>query len=148
MAYRFKLETLYTFRKNIEEQSRLRLAREIAILEGLRKRLAELRAERLRLIDELEVNKKKPLAVFQYQFFMDAISFAEMEIVKQTGRIAAQEEAVVYVRQELVVKMQDRKVIEKVRERDKKAYINELAKQEQKEGDEQVLLRFGKEKGL
>jgi len=145
MAYRFKFETLLTFRKNVEEQSRLRLTRELAALERYRGRLAELRTERLLLIDEFEASKKEKLEVLKYQYFIDAINYAEVAIINQVAGIALQEELISGVRRDLVEKMRARKVIEKVRERDKLVYLREMAKKEQKEGDEQVLLRFGKE---
>ena len=81
----------------------------------------------------------------KYQYFIDAINYAEVAIINQVAGIALQEELISGVRRDLVEKMRARKVIEKVRERDKLVYLREMAKKEQKEGDEQVLLRFGKE---
>jgi len=145
MGYRFRFETLLSYRRDLEEQEQLRLAHELEALEGHRDRLDSLKTQRKRLIEEFEERKKEKIAAPMFSFYMEAIARKEREIVFQTASIAAQEQIVAQVRNELAERMKDRKVMEKAREKDFQKYLYEILKKEEKESDEQAVLRHGRE---
>jgi len=147
MAYKFRLESVLNYRRNLEEVAQQKLAREQVLLEEYRSALARFEADLARLVGELEQRKKKPVAAPLYSLYMQAIDRREQDIAQQQQVIAAQIKAVEQARRELVERVKDRKVMEKARERDQGKYLREVLQQEQKASDEQMVLRFNRHGG-
>ncbi len=143
MAYVFKFEALLTFRKSLEEKAQLKLAREQSILDNHIRHLSYLKDERERTIYDFEEKKKRQMTASLFSFYMDAIRMREWEIEEENRKIVRQQQGVDKARSELLETVKDRKVIEKVREKDYREFIREQLRKAQVEGDEQVLLRFG-----
>ena len=144
MAYKFRLETVLTYRRNLEEQAELQLAREQIILGGHFKRLGELKQSRVQMTEEQEIRKKRRMTSARFRFYQDLIVYNEKEIERQNGVIESQRQVVEKVREELEKKMRNRRVVENLRDRDHKMYVKELLRKEQNESDELALLRFGR----
>ena len=145
MAYRFRLETLLTFRRNLEEQAQLQLARELQVLAERQARLVDLRDSRERMIDEFEERKQQSLRAALFSFYMEAIRGKEREIEALLAAIAAQEQVVAAARLQLQERVKSRKVIEKAREKDYQRFLHDFRRAEQKESDEQAILRSGRD---
>lgn len=145
MAYRFRLETLLTFRRNLEEQAQLQLARELRALAERQARLVDLRDSREQMIDEFEERKQQSLRASLFSFYMEAIRRKEREIEALLAAIAQQGQVVEEARQQLQERVKSRKVIEKAREKDYQKYLQDFLHEEQKESDEQAILRSGRD---
>lgn len=143
MAYTFKLETLLNYRKTLEEQEQLQLAREQQQLVLQEKQLVELQERRVRIIAELEQKKKTVMTASLFAFYMDFIVLTERGIERQRESIAGQKQVVERTRQQVVERMRQRKVIEQLRKRDYEQYLQESLRQELKQNDEQALLVRG-----
>jgi len=148
MAYSFKLETLLSYRKTLEEQEQLKLAREQQQLAQQERQLGELQERRALAIAELEQRKKKVMPASLFSFYMDTILLAERNIERQRESIAGQRQVVERTRQQVVERMRQRKVIEQLRKRDYAQYMLESLRQELKENDEQALLVRGVQETL
>ncbi|MBU2538573.1 MAG: flagellar export protein FliJ [Proteobacteria bacterium] len=148
MAYRFKLETVLGVRRNLEELAQQKLAREIARLEEYRRGLAALKQQRQELIDEFEEKKQRAMPAPLFAFHMEGIFHKEEEIEAGITVVETQQGAVAQAREALVVKMRDKKMMEKARERDYQKYLLAVLKKEQNEADEQMVLRFGRKDNL
>ena len=59
MPFHFKLESVLTVRRNIEEQAQLDLAREQMVLQNHQLRLAGMKEKRVQLSVDMENRKKK-----------------------------------------------------------------------------------------
>ena len=81
-------------------------------------------------------------------FYMEGIFRKEQEIEAGHALVEAQQGAVVQAREELTGKMQDKKVMEKARERDYQKFLLAGLKKEQNEADEMMVLRFGRKGNL
>jgi len=145
MAYRFRLETLLTYRRNLEEQAQLELARQMQELVDREERLVDLRESRARIIDDFEERKKQSLRAPLFSFYMEAIRRKERDIEAQLAVIAQQQQVVEAARRQLTERVQSRKVIEKAREKDYQKYLREFLRKEQVESDEQAILRAGRD---
>ncbi len=145
MAYTFRLETVLTYRRSLEEQVQLQLAKEQRLLDTHLDRLDRLQAERRRIMQELENAKQTQLAAPMFSYYMECLDTKEWEIRAQGVTVESQRRVVEEVRVELQDKMKDRKVMERAREQDYKSYLREFLRKEQHENDEQALLRFGRE---
>ena len=144
MAYRFRLESVLNYRRNLEEVAQQKLARERMLLDGHREVLARFEAELARFVAELEQRKQKPMAAPLYSLYVQAIDRKEGDIARQHRVIAAQAKAVERARQHLVERVKERKVMEKAREREQEKYLREALRLEQNASDEQMVLRFNR----
>lgn len=144
MAYTFRLESVLNYRRNLEEVAQQKLARELVLLEEYRAALARFEAELVRLVEDLEQRKQKPMMAPLYTLYMQAIDRKERDIAQQQRVIAAQAKAVERARGDLAERVKGRKVMEKARERDQEKYLREMLQKEQNASDEQMVLRFNR----
>lgn len=144
MPFRFKLEPVLTVRKNIEEQFQFRMAREQMILNGHKTRLVDLKARRQEIIADFEELKKQPLSGARFGYFMDSIRIKEEQIRIQANTVKSQEQVVGEAREKLTQAMQQRKIVEVIREKQLQDYLFDVRKKEEIENDEQVVLRHGR----
>lgn len=144
MPFHFKLEPVLTVRQNVEEQYQFRLAREQMILNGHKMRLVDLEDRRQEIIADFEELKKQPLSGARFGYFMDSIRIKEEQILIQENTVRSQEQVVEEARMKLTKAMQQRKVVEVIREKKLQDYLFDLRKKEQIENDEQVVLRHGR----
>ncbi|MBI5559363.1 MAG: flagellar export protein FliJ [Deltaproteobacteria bacterium] len=144
MAFHFRLESVLTVRKNIEEQVQLKLAREQMVLSNHQARLAALQGQRSELSAAMEQRKKKTMAGRMFLYYMEAMRVQELQILMQQSTIAAQKKIVEKVRSELAEAMKKRKIMDVLREKELERYLLETRRKEQNESDEQALLRYGR----
>ena len=144
MPFHFKLEPVLTVRQNIEEQLQFRLAREQMILNGHKMRLVDLGDRRQEIIVEFEELKKQPLSGARFGYFMDSIQIKEEQIGIQENTVRSQEQVVEEARRKLTQAMQQRKIVEVIREKQLQDYLFDVRKKEEIENDEQVVLRYGR----
>ncbi|MBC8316403.1 MAG: flagellar export protein FliJ [Desulfobulbaceae bacterium] len=144
MPFHFKLESVLTVRKNLEEQLQFRLTREQMMLNGHRTHLVDLESRRQDIIAEFEECKKKTLSGARFGYFMDSIRIKEEQIRVQQNTVKSQEQVVDEARKKLSGAMQQRKIVEVIREKQMKDYLAVLRKKEETENDEQVVLRYGR----
>lgn len=145
MAFQFRLESVLTLKKNEEEQIQLKLAREQMMLQHHHLRLAGLQEDRNRLGDLMEERKKKPVPTNLFLYYMEAMRVQVLQIHILKNTIAAQGKVVESVREELARATRARKTIELLRDKELARYLAETRRKEQKESDEQALLRHGRE---
>lgn len=144
MAFHFRLESVLTVRKNIEEQVQLKLAREQMMLQKHQLRFAELQDKRRELCEAMEERKKKPISGSLFLFYMEAMRIQELQLRILQTTIASQQQVVEKVRSELTDAMKKRKIIDVLREKELQKYLHEMRRKEQNESDEQALLRHGR----
>lgn len=145
MAFEFRLETLLTYRRNLEELAEQKLARELRILQGHKDHFARLKNTRVRMIEDFEARKLKAMTSAMFTFYAEAVRNKDREIIAQKTLIESQEQIIIQCRGELAEKVRGRKVIEKAREKDYKMYVAEIQRKELQDADEMAVLRYGRE---
>ena len=148
MVYRFRLETVLVYRRNLEEQAQLVLGQELQVLTEHQGQLADLRDTRQRITEDFEKRKQQQMSAPLFSFYMESIRRKEREAEAQLDVIEKQQAVVEEARSLLGERVKSRKVIEKAREKDYQKYLQEFHRQEQKEGDEQAVLRAGRDDNL
>jgi len=148
MAYHFKLETVLGLRRNLEELAQQKLAREFTLLEQQKLRLAALKQQRQELIIEFEEEKHRQMLAPVFALYVEGISRKEQEVEAGQAQVEVQLGAVARAREELTGRVQDKKVMEKARERDYQKFLLAGLKKEQNEADEMMVLRFGRKGNL
>jgi len=144
MPYHFKLETILNLRRNFEEQACLKLAGEQRTLDNHSTFLAGLQNERATMIVEMEASKKKQMTGAMYSLYVEGIGVQDWRIQVQRNTVEAQKQVVTRVREELAEAVKQRKMIEKIREKDYLNYQREELHREQNENDEQAVLRHNR----
>ncbi|MDA8159846.1 MAG: flagellar export protein FliJ [Desulfobacteraceae bacterium] len=145
MAYHYKLETLLAVRRNFEEQAKQRLARELFVLENHQRHLRELVERRLTLCAAFEERQQQTISAALFGFYVEAIHLKNREIAFQNQAVLAQQGIIEGARAELLAKVRARQVVERLKEKDFFRWRQEVARKEQAEGDEQAMMRFGRE---
>lgn len=140
-AYSFSMEKVLEWRQNIEKntmekfaivQSKLSLQQ--ADLEKMKVRLKEIN-ERVKPYKNIEELKQKD--------FYKVVLVEQME--RQEDLISKSKEELEEMRLELIQAQKDRKIMEKLREKDINAYEKGLRHMEQKEIDEMAVMKYKKE---
>ena len=144
MAYKYRLETVLTVRKNKEEQVQYRLAHEISVFVNQRHLLAELLERRLDLIQTVEEKKKLEISGGIYTFYMESLQNIDRQIEFQKASIQGQKKIIDDVRVELAGKVQEKRIVEKMKEKDYRKYVQEIIRKEQNDHDEMAVLRHGR----
>ena len=147
MAFQYRLETVLTVRKNKEEQAQYKLAHEISILENKRQHLMKLSEQRLDLVHTIEEKKKQPISGSMYSFYTDSLQNIDRQIAFQKNAIRVQEQVMEKARGVLAAKVKEKRIVEKMKEKDYLEYVQELLRKEQIEHDEMAVLRHGRGHG-
>lgn len=142
MAYRFRLQAVLNYRRNLEELAQQQLVDAEGLLARRQARLGEMEEELAGAIAAFEERKQRSMPAPLYALHVQGLEQREREIAAQRQLIAAQQQAVAQARAELLTRVQERKIMEKAREKDQTRYLQEELRKEQKELDEQMVLRF------
>lgn len=144
MAYRYRLETVLNYRRDLEELAQQNLARQLILLDEQKKKLDGLRFERTSMISDFEKQKEQPMPAQLFVSFVESLKSKESDIVSQKRAVDSQQKVVVAAREEVAEKMKQRKVLEKSRERDFQKFLQEELSKDQKDNDEMMILRHGR----
>jgi flagellar protein FliJ len=121
-SFKFEMEQILRMKKWREEAAKKALAIEVQALEMLKAKLKELENDRQEVLEsglsqvETEIDYRGRLGIIQYARFMGT------QIEGQEGDIATQGERLKEKSDLLLKAMQERKVLEKLRERKVKEY--------------------------
>jgi flagellar FliJ protein len=141
MAFSFRLQALYHWRKNLEELSQLRLAGHLHSLAGQEERLEKLRERRTAYEGECRQMACQGAPINDLALYLDFFedSFHQGEVLgeerKKTLAVIEAE------RRKLMELSRERKILEKLKERQFKKYLIDLEKKERKATDDLVVQR-------
>lgn len=140
MPFRFKMQKVLDYREQLEEEAKVRLATAEQRLQEAQERLERLRAELERAADRLRDDPLMEAAErwLQEQYIMGLR--ADVAAASLQTRMLTQmaEEA----RKLLAARAIDKKLLEKLKERQKKHSLREEQLQEQRFNDETATLRY------
>lgn len=149
MAFSFRLQALYHWRKNLEELSQLRLAGYLHTLAGQEERLNTLRETRAAYEGECRQKTCQGALINDLSLYLDFFegSFHQGEVLKEEREKTL---AVIEAeRRKLTDLSRERKILEKVKERQFKNYLFDQEKKERKATDDLVVQRRpGSRKGI
>ena len=144
MAFRFRLQPLLDYRASREEEARLSLAREVAQLERQRRALASLGLRRQEVLAALERAKGEVMPAGRLALYFETVAGLEAAAETQARTVAAQERLVEEARRRWAAARRDLRVMERLRERAFSAWRTAERRREEREMDELVVLRFGR----
>ena len=149
MAFTFRLQALYHWRKNLEELSQLRLAGYLNALAGQEERMEKLRETRKAYDGECRQKAGQGAAVSDLLLYLDylEVSFQKLEVLEQERKKNLR--VIETERRKLLELTRERKILEKLKERQFKKFLAEQEKKERKATDDLVVQRRpGSRKGI
>jgi flagellar FliJ protein len=149
MAFTFRLQALYHWRKNLEELSQLQLAGYLKTLAGQEERMEKLRQTRKAYDGECRQKAGQGAVVSDLLLYLDyfEVSFHKLEVLEQEREKNLK--VIETERRKLLDLTRERKILEKVKERQFKKFLVEQEKKERKATDDLVVQRRpGPRKGI
>lgn len=137
-VYKFKLQRLLDYKTNVEEGKKNELGMAIKRLEKEKSRLCDIK---LRLNETNRIFHKKAsggMTVNELKILLDYIEYYKRGIKEQKLKIRMAEDYVSTCREELIRATQEKKMIEKLKEKDFKKFLYREQKKEEKLVDDIV----------
>jgi len=141
MAFTFRLQALYHWRKNLEELSQLRLAGHLQALAGLEEQMELLRENRKVYDGECRQKAGQGAAVSDLILYLDYFDdcFRKLELLEQERK---KKGAVIETERRTLLNLtRERKILEKLKERQLIKFLAEQEKKERKATDDLVVQR-------
>jgi len=142
--YKFSLETVLTYKKNIEK-------RHIQEMHELKQRLDENKKKLSQYVDEagsiakrLAEEEEAGIRPAEASIYRSSLKVARQRVADQKKEILSVEGLIEKKRLELTNASVEKKVVEKLKEKDRKKYLMELSRANQKKMDEIASMRHVK----
>ncbi len=143
MAEKFKLQTVLKYRKSLEEQAQQKLA-ELLSLEAQFKAQQEEACEQIKLLSARLAEKQQAgLTVLELRLYEDQIDHQRQQAEKMQEQLKLLAALLNERREELMVAARERKIIEKLKEKQLAEYLKKLDRKERVMLDEISLRQKG-----
>ncbi|NCO52337.1 MAG: flagellar export protein FliJ [Deltaproteobacteria bacterium] len=143
MAQKFKLQTVLDYRKILEDQAQQKLAETLQAQTVLEQQNQAIEQQRVSVVAQIEQKQSEGLSVMELQLFEDEI----FHLRQKQSRLKEQLEQMTLMlnqcRLELMHAMRERKVIEKLKDKQLAEYLRKLDQKERILLDEISLRRKG-----
>ncbi len=145
MAFHFRFQALLNYRQQLEDMLELRFAMALQRLQQEQARLDGLQQERERQLAELMGQRRAgTLAVADILQAVHYLRVLSERITEQEALVAEATAAAEAARQELVEMMKERKILEKLREKDRGVFVRWVDKTIARVADETFLARVAR----
>lgn len=141
MGYKFSLQNVLEWREGQEDEAKLNLIQAKNTLEQEQNYLQKLIRENIHLKETSMLNKRVDV-MRQDDLYREVLN---EKIIQQKLIVEQSEHDVTLAERKLLKAYQDKKVMEKLKEKEKEAYYAEIEANEQKNLDEFATMTFGRE---
>lgn len=141
MGYKFSLQNVLEWREGQEDEAKLDLIQAKNTLEQEQNYLQKLIRENIHLKETSMLNKRVDV-MRQDDLYREVLN---EKIIQQKLIVEQTEHDVTLAERKLLKAYQDKKVMEKLREKEEEAYYAEIEANEQKNLDEFATMTFGRE---
>jgi flagellar FliJ protein len=141
-VYRFNLQVLLDYRKRIEEGFQIELSLIQRELENARQALLSSQQEKTHYEEELAEREAREVNLQESILYRDYLRGIRKKIQEQRDRVASIKIEFDKKQEELLAATKNRKVLEKVKEKHAKEFMEELQKQERAFVDEVGIRRY------
>ena len=140
--FRFNLQVLLDYRKQIEEGLQIDLSRIQRELANARQALISLQQEKARYEEELSRKETREVNLNESILYRDYLKGMRKKIKEQRDRVATIKIEMDAKQEELLAATKQRKVLEKIKEKHEKEFLDELQKKERAFADEVGIRRY------
>ena len=140
--YKFPLEPVLNHRSFIVENLQKELAILEKILSGEKRNLRSYKKAKYEFLSELQKKEEEGVTISEIVLYSSFVERLSMDIIEQRERIVEAVRKVDLKRDDLIEAMKKMKMLEKLKEKERKAYRQEVMKKEQRFLDEVATNRF------
>ena len=140
--YRFNLQVLLDYRKRIEEGLQIELSLIQRELENAKQALLSSRQEKAHYEEELAEREAREVNLQESILYRDYLKGVRRKIKEQSDRVSTVKIEFDKKQEELLAATKNRKVLEKVKEKHAREFLQEVQKQERAFVDEVGIRRF------
>ena len=140
----FKLQSLLNIKTQTEESLKQELGKAVQKLEREKNKLKKLEFQKEECIENLTNKTSQGISVGKIQEYNSYISLLKEKIQLQKENINYAQSIVDKYREQLIKVMQEKEMLEKLKEKKYETYLAEQAKEEQKINDEIVSYKYSK----
>ncbi len=137
--FNFRLKRVLDYKRQIEEQTRLELAKVLSEMSKKREELKNTRDEMTSISHKFSQGVVGENNLWLYQECERSLIEEEVRLKKEISEISHKMES---LKRDLVLKTIERKKLEKLEQKEKRGFIHEEQKKEQKEIDEMATIRY------
>ncbi|MEA2060960.1 MAG: flagellar export protein FliJ [Thermodesulfobacteriota bacterium] len=141
----FRLESLLIYRNHLEYIARQEMAEAYRQVKALEESIFRLKEEFSAAAQQLDTASARGITARMFKEYTDYLNAVERDIAAETDRKKTLEKALWKSQDRLREKSVDRKAIERLKEKQKKQYVDEFLKVEQKSLDEVMALKKARE---
>ncbi|MGI6778757.1 MAG: flagellar export protein FliJ [Acetivibrionales bacterium] len=138
----FKLQALLNIKEQMEDSLKNELGKAIQELEKNKEILKEIQKEKDKCLNELSLKARGKFVPKELKEYIVYISYLKHKIKLQKENVKSAQENVDKVREELLAVMQEREVLEKLKEKKYKHFMEEELRKENKLIDEIVSFKY------
>lgn len=142
MAHEFKLEALRKFRQHQEDEKRKKLAQAQRNLEEALDKLSTLLARRERTEEDLQQCQLQSTTGQQITVYLKFLQKLAGDIEQQQATVAGFRHGCELAREEVLEAMKQRKILDKLKEKEWKRYLDNLNHEEEKFIGEMAINRY------
>jgi flagellar FliJ protein len=135
--FEFTLNSLLMIKNSLERQAKQKMAEAVSRRDKCQEEIEEIERRK-----ELARTNNKSFTAHEYLMFSRYYSDLERMRKSKTCELEAIEKEIEEIRQELVTIMQERKVLEKLREKQYEEYLVELGKEQDKLVDDMMTYKI------
>ena len=140
--YKFLLEPVLNHRSFIVENLQKELAILEKILSGEKRNLRSYKKAKYEFLSELQKKEEEGVTISEIVLYSSFVERLSMDIIEQRERIVEAVRKVDLKRDDLIEAMKKMKMLDKLKEKERKAYRQEVMKKEQRFLDEVATNRF------
>lgn len=145
MGFRFRYETLLSYRQHLKEKAEIDFARAQQKLRSSQNTLEDLNTKQRMATTQIGLHLKEIMSSDELKNHIHYVNALKGWIKEQEVKVANWEEVVKKKMEILLTKTKQYKVIEKLKEKDQKKWNQEQHLIEQKTMNETAIVRHGKE---
>jgi len=139
--YRFKLQALLNHRRHQEENCQQELAEAQRVLTDARERFQHLKKDKLENIEKLKARQQERHHISSILIFVNYIDQLARDLEAQTLKVDQASKSVNRKRDNLIAIMKKRKTLEKLEEKERLEYQQQLMQAERKFNDDLAATR-------
>ncbi|MCX7841529.1 MAG: flagellar export protein FliJ [Clostridia bacterium] len=145
--FAFKFQSILDLKLQIEESLKNELGKSVQKLEQEKEKLSTIEAERDNQIENFNEKSSKGMLVEKLRDHNAYISYLKERIERQKENVNLAQNIVDKNREKLIKAMQEREMLDKLKEKKYKEYLKEQLKLENKANDEIVSFKYAEKPG-
>jgi flagellar FliJ protein len=142
MGFSFPLQALLNWKQSLEEYSQMRLAEMITRLRAQEQEIEKLTLKRVSYEQKLKEKSQQGIGVEEYRLYKQFAEDSRRDLLSKEERKRGTLREIDKEREKLVTLTKEKKILEKLKEKQFKNFMYQAEKAEQKQNDEMTTMKY------